>query len=620
MRTDRLAQYQLRQRKTQPPAAAARRFKGYVIRPVIDFQLSTAPSSPFVDIELEKKRKKIKNKTRGLNEIEMSNIKEAQGNEVGKNVDIESNFERKSTEDDNEERRRKKKKSKRRHDDQDSEREGKKQRKEFGQHFQNLEGDDAEKVGRKKRKKKKKDSKDDNWCRDISGEAKYDEGDFPSAQQVPDNVEEKIESNKHDGDATKELDKKKKEKKKKKKEHGKDDSSAAQEDYAETDTSIRMHTDDMQSNKEEYATKKKKKKKHTQVMEDGSVEVRDNGATHEKKGKKKKTKSVESGSSDDATPNTSNKKVRFSNQVDVFPLPGNSNSEKGNVFGDELVRGKRFTPEEDEIVKAAVNDYIFSHDLGEEGLDMVLNCSKHRKVRGCWKEIGSAIPYRPYTAVYFRAQILFRRSETRKWTEEEYEQVLKFYEEHGNQWKKLADELGKHRFHVKDTWRRIKTANRKKGHWSQDEYQKLFDLVNIDLQAKLEEEKKSKHGMLRDNICWTAISDELTTRSQAVCCIKWYDQLTSSMVAEGLWTDMDDYRLIGGLYSLDATCMEDVEWDGVVEGRSGDVCRRRWNQMVMHLGRNGHKPFGEQVEILAQRYCPHLLEAREIWDNKPRVP
>ncbi|CAA0826662.1 myb family transcription factor [Striga hermonthica] len=569
-----------------------------------------------MDREVEKKRKKIKNKNRGLSEIEMSNIKEAQGSEVGKNVDRDSNFERKSSEDDNEERRRKKK-SKRKHDDQDSEREGKKQKKEFGQHFQILEGEDAEKVGRNKRKKEKKDRKDDNWCRDISGEAKYDEGDFPSAAlQVPDNVEEKIGSNKHDGDSTEELEKKK-EKKKKKKEHGKEDLRAAQEDYAQTDTSVCMHTDDMQSNKEEYATKKKKKK-HIRAKEDGSVELRDNSSAHEKKGKKKKTKSVESGSSDDATPNTSNKKVRFSNQVDVFPLPGNS---RVNVDGGDLVRGKRFTPEEDEIVKAAVKDYIFSHDLGEEGLDMVLNCKKHPSVKGCWKEIGSAIPYRPYTAVYYRAQILFRRSETRKWTEEEYEQVLKFYEEHGNQWKKLADELGKHRFHVKDTWRRIKTANTKKGQWSQDEYQKLFDLVNIDLQAKLQEEKKSKYGMLRDNICWTTISDELTTRSQAVCCIKWYNQLTSSMVAEGLWTDMDDYRLIGGLYSLDATCMEDVDWDGVVEGRSGDVCRRRWNQMVMHLGRNGqHKPFGEQVEILAQRYCPHLLEAREIWDNKPRVP
>ncbi|CAA0808948.1 myb family transcription factor [Striga hermonthica] len=273
----------------------------------------------------------------------------------------------------------------------------------------------------------------------------------------------------------------------------------------------------------------------------------------------------------------------------------NSNPTKGTVERDNLVRGRRFTPEEYEIVKAAVNDYILSHNLGDEGLDVVLDCKKHRKVRGCWKEIGSSMPHRPTSAVYTRAHVLFRRSENRKWSEEEYEEVLKFCEEHDRQWRKLGDKLGKHMKHVRDTWLWLRLA-------------------------KSREEKKSMHGMLRDNICWTTISDELSTRSAPRCCFKWYNQLTSSMVAQGMWADSDDYRLIGRLYRLDASCVEDVEWDGVVEGRDGDMCRKRWNQMALQLGRNGHKPFAEQVEVLAQRYCPYLLEAREAWDAKPRLP
>ncbi|CAA0812901.1 myb family transcription factor [Striga hermonthica] len=309
------------------------------------------------------------------------------------------------------------------------------------------------------------------------------------------------------------------------------------------------------------------------------------------------TKPVENESSY-ATPRKSKKDVRFSNHFEVLPSPVNSNPAKGTVEGNNLVRGKRFMLAEDEIIKAAVNDYILSHDLGDEGLDMVLNCRKHPEVRGCWKEIESSIPHRPTFSVYRRTQILFRRSPNRKWTEEEYEEVLKFYEEHD----------------------RIKLVNRKKGHWSQDEYQKLFDLVNIDLQAKLGEEKKSQYGMLRGNIFWTSISDKLSTRTWEFCCKKWYKKLTSSMVAQGVGANSDDYRLISGLYSLDATCVEDVDWDGVVEGRDGKVFRKRWNRMALHLGRNGHKPFAKQVEISTRRYCPHLLEAREAWDSKPRVP
>ncbi|KAI3464099.1 hypothetical protein Pfo_020762 [Paulownia fortunei] len=561
----------------------------------------------------ERKRKKREKNKHKNDRFEMGNTKEVEENESKKRREGESISGMKSSKEANKER--KKQKAKRNHEDGDVEKEGEKDGKEVGTHSQNCKVHVMEMVERKERKKEKKKSKDDNWWQETFSETKHDEGDLSSLKQenVPDNVEGNIQSTKYDGNATKELERKNK--KYKKKENYKDDSSAAQQDSVDNDSNGHMHNDEIQNNEAGYANKRKKKK--SKLVENGSDDIRDNEVEFANKGKKKKTKLVEHGSND-STPNKSNKKVRFSGQVEVFLLPGDSKTEKGNDEEDNLVRGKRFTREEDEIIKEAVCNYILEQDLGDEGLNMVLNCSKHPKVKGCWKEIGSAIPYRPYTAIYYRAQILFRRSENRKWTQEEYDEILKYQEEHGNQWKALAEELGKHRFHVKDTWRRIKLLNLNKGHWSQEEYQKLFDLVNTDLQLKVSEEKRSKHGMLRDNICWTVISDKLSTRSQATCCLKWYKQLTSPMVAEGVWADTDDYRLLGALYSLDATCMEDVDWDDLIDDRPGDVCRKRWNQMVLHIGRHGNKSFAEQVEVLVQRYCPHLLEARETWDSKPR--
>lgn len=166
--------------------------------------------------------------------------------------------------------------------------------------------------------------------------------------------------------------------------------------------------------------------------------------------------------------------------------------------------------------------------------------------------------------------------------------------------------LGKNRYHVKDAWRRIKSANIKKGRWSQEEHQNLFDSVNLDLQARaLEEYRKSKHGMLRDNISWEAIGDRLASRTSSHCCSKWYKKLTSPMVANGVWSDTDDYCLLNSLYTLDACCMEEVDWDNLLEHRSGDVCRKRWKQMVQCIGEHGGKSFTEQVEILAKRFCPN---------------
>lgn len=294
----------------------------------------------------------------------------------------------------------------------------------------------------------------------------------------------------------------------------------------------------------------------------------------------------------------------------------NNHTQKGD---DGLIQGRRFSKEEDEIIERSVLNYIEKHQLGYKGLEMVLKCGYYPEVRDCWREIGEALPSRPHVSVYRRAHVLFERSESRSWTPEEIELVKNFHKKYGPDWKTLAEELGKHRVHVKDTWHRIRYPNINKGSWSQDEYQALFDLVNMDLRMKAFEEKKSKHGMLRDNISWEAVSKRLSTRSNALCCQKWYDQLTSPMVAEGKWADTDDYRLIIALDELDAACQEDVNWDNLLEHRSGDVCRKRWNQMVRNIGEHGTKSFAEQVEILSKRYCPDLLDTRVAYDSKPAV-
>ncbi|CAI9099883.1 OLC1v1036767C2 [Oldenlandia corymbosa var. corymbosa] len=356
--------------------------------------------------------------------------------------------------------------------------------------------------------------------------------------------------------------------------------------------------------------KKKSKKRKGDLASGADTNMSSEMDSHlndETEGRQDEAKSVEKESEDPKT-RKRKKKVRFSGEDEVFAMPE-----------VELVRGKRFSEQEDEMVRAAVYNYIEAHDLGDEGLDMVLHCRSNPKVKNCWDEIAAGIPHRPRSSVYFRAHVLFQRDEKRKWTKEEMEQLRELHKKHGNKWKTLADELGKYRYHVKDAWRNIRHESMKHGKWSQDEYQSLFDLVNLDLRMKYFEEKHSKYGMLRDNIPWTAISDKLTTRAEPSCCYKWYYCLSSPMVGEKIWLDSDDYRLLDALYQLDATCYEDVDWDSILEHRSGDVCQRRWKEMVRHIGDSRKKPFPDQVEVLAQRYCPELLDARENWENKPYV-
>ncbi|KAL0421790.1 UNVERIFIED_CONTAM: hypothetical protein Slati_3201900 [Sesamum latifolium] len=503
---------------------------------------------------VERKTKKREKKKIKDERFEKGNTEEVEGNESEKQPEGDSISRKKSHKEAKKER--KNQKALRNHEDGDIEKEGGKDGKGTGTGSEHCKVNDMDLVERKKRKREKEKSKYDkkseakldsgtgddsrrtvdngNDCVKVFGifneghvedscekagmkgkkkkaRKEYDESNSSSLQQqhMPEDVEGNTLLNNYDGNVTKEHERKKKKHK-----------TADQKYSADNDSNGLMRTDERQNNEVVDANKGKKKK--IERGGNGSDAIGGNEVEHANKGKKKQTKSAENGPDDirDNGLESGNKKKK-KDQI---------SRKWGNDEEEDLVRGKRFTREEDEIVKKAVFNYIANHDLGDEGLDMVLNCKKHPQLKGCWKEIGSAIPYRPYTAIYYRAQVLFRRSESRKWTQEEYDEILKYQEEHGNQWRALADELGKHRWHVKDTWRRIKLTNRKKGNWSQGEYQELFDLVNTDLQARVFEEKRSKHGMLRDNICWTAISDRLSTRPQATCCIKWYKQLTSPMV------------------------------------------------------------------------------------------
>ncbi|CAL9223999.1 unnamed protein product [Arabidopsis halleri] len=371
----------------------------------------------------------------------------------------------------------------------------------------------------------------------------------------------------------------------------------------------------LSSTKDAKKKRRKKKKKQSEVSE--AEENNSDG----KDAKKKRKKKQESGQNDEdvTTPSSkSTKRVKFSDQVEFFPSDDEETEDEEEEV--KVVRGKRYTKEEDELVKNAVLEYIDNHALGEEGIKMVMDCKSHPQLKGCWKEIASALPWRAYNSVYNRAHTIFEAGSKGMWAKEDIELVMEFQKKHGNDWRTLADAMGKHRKHVKDAWRRGRLTEKKKGHWMREEYQKLFDLVNKDLRMKAFQEKHSKHGMLKDNIPWMAISDVLGTRDHVTCCSKWYEQLMSPMVAKGMWANVDDYRLLEELLKLDAACIDDVDWDNLLENRDGEACRKRWNQMIIHIGVPKSKTFAEQVEILSERYCPDIAEDREDFDNRPYDP
>lgn len=427
-------------------------------------------------------------------------------------------------------------------------------------------------------------------------------------------------------------------------EEGFEDGTAKEEDNTEKSPKKRKKSSkgEVYDNVEEKEKRKKKTKKSNKWESHDNVEVKekrkkgkksregevyDNGEEKEKRTKKRKRGELvsddanrgKSSPAERSTPSKKQKKVSFSDQVEVFVVRDTKNEEKGKDFENsaaasgedsELVWGKRFSKAEDNAIRNAVSAYIKERGYDEEkGLEMILNCMKNSEVRNCWKQIAASLPSRPLMSVYFRAHVLYERSEERGWTEDEINALKSLHAEHGNNWKKISAFLGKSRYHVKDKWRGIKRTGLNSGHWSREEYQKLFDLVNQNLQLKsFEKEEKHTRNVLRDNINWEAIADRMETRNHVYCCKKWYYSLASSMVQTGEWENADDITLLRSLLETEASDEEAVDWNALVEGRSDVTCLKRWRQMVKHLGECHSKPFLEKLEILVKRYIPGLIE------------
>ncbi|PIA32099.1 hypothetical protein AQUCO_04600037v1 [Aquilegia coerulea] len=363
--------------------------------------------------------------------------------------------------------------------------------------------------------------------------------------------------------------------------------------------------------------KEKKRKKEKKEKDKGSSDVDE---SMRKKANSVKDKEVNEGESTtkdkedgvDCSGNPESKKpskrVKFSKNIEVFPLSD-----------EDLDPGKKTSNPRKKRVDRGSTDV--NRDKKDSNHAQAVHKGRRLYYTKCCSKLYqvTCMDWRSKTSIYSRAHILFERAEKREWTPEEKELLRKFHEEHGSDWKHFAAEYGKSRIHTKDTWRRICLPNHKKGHWSQDEYQKLFDLVNMDLLMKVYDEKKSKHGMLRDNISWEAISQRLSTRTMAECCTKWYYQLESPLIRAELWANTDDILMLNALNERDFSSEEEVDWDNLLEHRSGDLCRKRWQQMVKHLGEHGLKEFADQVETLANRYSVDVLEARKIYQEKTPV-
>ena len=248
-------------------------------------------------------------------------------------------------------------------------------------------------------------------------------------------------------------------------------------------------------------------------------------------------------------------------------------------------------------------DFLFKRRLKQGGRGAKLNESE----RKAFLEISKDFPTRNPKQIYgFATRYYDPNNHKGKWSEEEKEQLADLVELKGEKWTEIGEILERAGASCRDKWRSMRDKYQR-GDWTPEELAQLKQLVNEQLAAQGAAPGRgpgegNEHLPVRDNINWKAISLKLKTRSENTCCQKWY-RIAPDSVAAGEWGEGDDTTMVAALRRARAASEADVDWAGLVRGRTLSQIKRRFKDLRQAIPKNHQLTFAEVVQRLVEKHC-----------------
>jgi hypothetical protein len=255
-------------------------------------------------------------------------------------------------------------------------------------------------------------------------------------------------------------------------------------------------------------------------------------------------------------------------------------------------------------------DFLFKRRLKQGGRGAKLDESE----RKAFLEIAKDFPTRNPKQIYgFATRYYDPNNHKGKWSEEEKEQLADLVELKGEKWTEIGEILERAGASCRDKWRSMRDKYQR-GDWTPEELAQLKQLVNEQLAAQGAAPGRgpgegNEHLPVRDNINWKAISLKLKTRSENTCCQKWY-RIAPDSVAAGEWGAGDDTTMVAALRRARAASEADVDWAGLVRGRTLSQIKRRFKDLRQAIPKNHKLTFAEVVQKLVEKH----------WLRAPALP
>ncbi|KAI0082535.1 hypothetical protein K474DRAFT_1585529 [Panus rudis PR-1116 ss-1] len=277
-----------------------------------------------------------------------------------------------------------------------------------------------------------------------------------------------------------------------------------------------------------------------------------------------------------------------------------------NVNMAELRKGLvykkgKFSAIEEAQLKAAIENYRTAKGLSQEQL-VELIFSKERGRDSFWSEITSALHLRPIIAVYHHVRRTYHPlSQQGRWMPSEDDALRKAVAEHGQQWEKISQIVGRMSSDCRDRYRNhiVGREIRNKGPWTKEEEEELTKIVT---------EMTIQQGItdIDNDIFWGVVSQKMGgKRGRQQCRIKWTDSLSTQFKNKGQkprWSAKDAYILVHKVDSLNVRDDSEIDWKKLPDENwnnwSAHALQRRW--LSMKRGINGFEQMthAEIMDIL----------------------
>ncbi|KAI0797040.1 hypothetical protein C8Q75DRAFT_222797 [Abortiporus biennis] len=242
----------------------------------------------------------------------------------------------------------------------------------------------------------------------------------------------------------------------------------------------------------------------------------------------------------------------------------------------------KFSAIEEAQIANSIEKFRVNYGMTQEDIVNLIFAKEKSETRETfWTEVTSSVVLRPLIAVYHYIRRKYHPLNRQgKWMPSEDDVLRQAVADHGYQWEKISEIVGRMSGDCKDRYKNHlepKESVRNSGFWTVEEENELTRIV---VEMTIQQGKQD----IDNDIFWGIVSEKMGgKRGRQQCRNKWIDSLSLQFKNQGLkprWGPIDAYILVHKIDSLNVIHDSEIDWKRLPDEHwnnwSAHALQRRW--------------------------------------------